>query len=51
MVTREEVLVEIRKMPEEYLDELYRIIKDFETRPATETSDENVMATAATPEQ
>jgi len=29
MVTREEVLVEIREMPEEYLDELYRIIKDF----------------------
>ena len=44
MVTREEVLVEIRKMPEQFLDELYQIIKDFESRRPTEASDDNVMA-------
>jgi hypothetical protein len=31
MVTREEILVEVRKMPEQYLDELYQIVKDFES--------------------
>lgn len=44
MVTREEILTEVRKMPEKYLDELYQIIKDFESRPVAEPSDENVMA-------
>jgi len=44
MVTREEILVEVRKMPERYLDELYQIIKDFESRPAPETSNQDVMA-------
>ena len=31
MVTREEILVEVQKVPEKYLDELYQIIKDFES--------------------
>ena len=44
MVTREEILVEVRKMPEKYLEELYQIIKDFESRPVTECSDQDVMA-------
>ncbi|HXI25135.1 MAG TPA: hypothetical protein VNG71_14825 [Pyrinomonadaceae bacterium] len=44
MVTREQILVEVRKMPEQYLDELYQIIKDFESRPLPELSDQDVMA-------
>lgn len=44
MVTREEILVEVRKMPEQYLDELYQVIKDFESRSGTELSDQDVMA-------
>jgi hypothetical protein len=44
MVTREEILVEVGKMPEKYLDELYQIIKDFESRPVPESLDQDVMA-------
>lgn len=44
MVTREEILVEVRKIPEQYLDELYQIIKDFESRRLPEQSDQDVMA-------
>src|ERR1041384_4354925 len=44
MVTREEILFEIQKMPEQYLDELYQVIKDFESRSGTELSDQDVMA-------
>jgi hypothetical protein len=44
MVTREQILVEVRKMPDKYLDELYQVIKDFESRPRTESSNEDVMA-------
>ena len=44
MVTREEILIEVRKMPEQYLDELYQIIKDFESRARPELSDQDVMA-------
>jgi hypothetical protein len=43
MVTREEILVEVRKVPEQYLDELYQIIKDFESRRLPELSDQDVM--------
>lgn len=44
MVTREEILVEVRKMPEQYLNELYQLIKDFESRALPELSDQDVMA-------
>ena len=44
MVTREQILVEVRKMPDKYLDELYQVIKDFESRPRTQSSNEDVMA-------
>ncbi len=40
MVTREEILVEVRKVPEKYLDELYQIIKEFEARPEAEQTDQ-----------
>lgn len=44
MVTREEIVIEVRKVPEKYLDELYQIIKDFKTRPEAEQTDQDVMA-------
>lgn len=44
MVTREDVVVEVQKVPEKYLEELYRIIKDFEERAEENESDQNVMA-------
>lgn len=44
MVTREDVVVEVQKVPEKYLDQLYRIIKDFEERRDEEEPDQNVMA-------
>jgi hypothetical protein len=44
MVTREDVVVEVQKVPERYLEELYRIIKDFEDRGEEDEPDQNVMA-------
>ena len=44
MATREDIVIEVQKMPEKYLDELYQIIKNFEARTDGEGSDENVMA-------
>ncbi|HKP38058.1 MAG TPA: hypothetical protein VJT71_14470 [Pyrinomonadaceae bacterium] len=44
MVTREEILNEVRKVPDKYLDELYQLIKEIETRPQAEASNQNVMA-------
>jgi hypothetical protein len=44
MITREDIVVEVRKVPEKYLDELYQIIKDFESRPEKGETDQNVMA-------
>ena len=44
MVTREDILGEVKKVPERYLDELYQIIKDFEARADEEETDESVMA-------
>ncbi|MDQ3257609.1 MAG: hypothetical protein M3R15_27610 [Acidobacteriota bacterium] len=45
MATREEIIAEIQKTPDEHLAELYEIIKDFEARHGAEdTSDLSVMA-------
>ena len=44
MISREKIIEEIEKVPDEYLDELYRIIKDFEVKKENEQSSENVMA-------
>ncbi len=45
MVTREEVVAKIQKVPERYLEELYRIIKDLEERSELASdSDQSVMA-------
>lgn len=44
MVTREEVIAEIQKVPEKHLDELYRIIKDYEMPNEEDVSNQSVMA-------
>ena len=44
MVTREDVLVELQKVPEKYLEELYRIIKDFEEKSDEDQPGKNIMA-------
>ncbi len=45
MATREEIVAEIQKTPDEHLAELNEIIKDFEARHAGENkSDLSVMA-------
>jgi hypothetical protein len=44
MVTREEIIAEIHKVPEEHLDELYRIIKDYELASEEDKSSQSVMA-------
>ncbi|HEV7375511.1 MAG TPA: hypothetical protein VGN95_12380 [Pyrinomonadaceae bacterium] len=45
MVTKEDVIAEIQKIPEKHLEELYRIIKDFEVNNnEEEKSNQSVMA-------
>lgn len=44
MATREEIIAEIEKVPEEHLDELYRIIKHYEQPGGEGASNQNVMA-------
>jgi hypothetical protein len=45
MVTREEIIAEIQKVPEKHLDELYKVIKDFEVNgEEEEESGQSVMA-------
>ena len=43
MITREEVVAEIRRLPEKYLGEIYRIIKSYEENGG-EACQENIMA-------
>jgi hypothetical protein len=45
MVTREEVIAEIQKVPDKHLDELYGIIKKYEgTGKVGDDADQNIMA-------
>lgn len=44
MVTREELVAEIQRVPEKHLGELYRIIKSYEDNGAESEHHENVMA-------
>jgi len=44
MVTREEIIAEIQKVPEKYLDELYGIIKKYETPDGAGEAQQSVMA-------
>ncbi len=45
LVTREEVIAEIQKVPEKHLDELYRIVKNYEMASGEDESNQSVMAT------
>lgn len=44
MVTREKVIEELEKMPDEHLDEVYRVIKTLETNGTCEEAGESVMS-------
>jgi hypothetical protein len=44
MVTREEVIAEIQRVPAKHLDELYRIIKNYEMPSEEDESNQSVMA-------
>lgn len=44
MVTREELIEELEKMPDEHLEEVYRVIKALETNGSREEDGESVMA-------
>jgi len=44
MVTREDVVAEIQKVPQQYLDEIYRIIKNYENNREQPDPGESVMA-------
>lgn len=45
MVTREDIVAEIQKVPEKHLEELYRIVKEFEVKGEKEDgADQSVMA-------
>ena len=44
MVTREELIAEIQKVPEKHLDELYRIVKSYETAGGEDEPNQSVMA-------
>ena len=44
MVTREEIIAEIQKVPEKHLDELYRVIKEYEGTSVEPDANQNVMA-------
>lgn len=44
MVTREKIIEELEKMPDEHLDEVYKVIKSLETNGTREEAGETVMA-------
>lgn len=44
MVTREKVIEELEKTPDEHLDEVYRVIKTLETNGTREEAGETVMS-------
>ena len=44
MVTREEIIAEIRKVPEKHFDELYHLIKKYEGTSGESNANQNVMA-------
>jgi len=43
MINREKIIEEIQKVPDEFLDELYQVIRDFEVKKEGE-SEPSVMA-------
>ncbi len=44
MVTREDIVAEIQRVPEKHLDEIYRILKNYEENREQPAADLSVMA-------
>lgn len=44
MITREQLISEIQNIPERHLEEVYQIIKSFESQPAENQQSESIMA-------
>lgn len=44
MVTRENIMAEVQKVPEKHLAELYRIIKNYEPPSGADEPNQSVMA-------
>ncbi len=44
MVTREDIVAELQKVPEKHLDEVYRIIKRYEETSEEDEMNQSVMA-------
>ncbi|HXU35528.1 MAG TPA: hypothetical protein VN937_04140 [Blastocatellia bacterium] len=44
MITREKIIEELNKMPDEHLEDLYKVIKSLETNGTREEAGETVMA-------
>ena len=44
MATREEIIAELQKVPEQHLDEVYRLIKRYEANAVESDENDNVMA-------
>ncbi len=44
MITREQLISEIQNIPERYLEEIYQILKTFESQPEENRESESVMA-------
>ena len=44
MVTREDIVAEIQRVPEKHLDEIYRILKTYEENGEQPAADLSVMA-------
>jgi hypothetical protein len=44
MITREKIIEELKKMPDEHLEDLYKVIKSLETIGTREEAGETVMA-------
>ena len=44
MVTREDIVAEIQRVPEKHLDEIYKILKNYEENGERDAADLSVMA-------
>ena len=44
MVTREDIVAEIQRVPEKHLDEIYKILKNYEENGEPDAADLSVMA-------
>ena len=44
MVTREDIVAEIQRVPEKHLDEIYKILKNYEENGERDAADLSIMA-------